>query len=416
MTTIDLGQVRAAIFGVVGDSVAEGGSVATSEGVPAAGDSAGEGDAFIAGLDRPAADLYRRLQLRGVPTAVVGLGVGGATGPVDSAADVAPGAPPLEAALVDAARRLGADPATAAVVAGTQAAAEAARRAGFATVSAGPADVDLQPVARALSTVPDGLAAWGTVAALLRGRPLAVFLDFDGTLSPIVDRPDDARMTPSGGPALERLAALCPVAIVSGRDLGDVRRRAGVPSLWYAGSHGFEYVSPDGEAHEHEQAGQAVAALAEAEQQLSARLRDLPGAIVENKRFALAAHYRMVAEERANEVIDAVAEVGAQYPMLRMTGGRKVAELRPNIDWDKGKALHWLLEQIAPGGGDVLPLYAGDDLTDEDALTAIGERGFGVVVRNYELGDRPTAAHVGADDPEEFCAFLERVADLLEEG
>ncbi len=99
-----------------------------------------------------------------------------------------------------------------------------------------------------------------------------------------------------------------------------------------------------------------------------------------------------------------------------MTGGRKVAELRPNIDWDKGKALHWLLEQIAPDGGEVLPLYAGDDLTDEDALTAIGERGFGVVVRNYELGDRPTAAHVGADDPEEFCVFLERVADLLEEG
>jgi trehalose 6-phosphate phosphatase len=124
----------------------------------------------------------------------------------------------------------------------------------------------------------------------------------------------------------------------------------------------------------------------------------------------------MVSEERAPEVVNAVAEVGAQYPVLRMTGGRKVAELRPNIDWDKGKALHWLLEQIAPDGGEVLPLYAGDDLTDEDALTAIGERGFGVVVRNYELGDRPTAAHVGADDPEEFCVFLERVADLLEEG
>lgn len=398
MTTIDLGRIRAVLFGAAGGSVAEGGSVAARSAVPAA---AGEGGDFVAGLARPAADLYRRLQLRGVPVAGVRM---------DGDGGVDPGG------LVDAARRLDADPATAAVVAGTQAAAEAARRAGFATVAAGAADVDLQPVPRALSTVPDGLASWGTVAALLRGRRLAVFLDFDGTLSPIVDRPDDARMTPSGGPALERLAALCPVAIVSGRDLGDVRRRAGVPSLWYAGSHGFEYVSPDGEAHEHEQAGQAVVALAGAERQLSARLRDLPGAIVENKRFALAAHYRMVAEERATEVIDAVADVGAQYPVLRMTGGRKVAELRPNIDWDKGKALHWLLAQIAPDGGDVLPLYAGDDLTDEDALTAIGERGFGVVVRNYELGDRPTAAHVGADDPEQFCVFLERVADLLEQG
>ncbi len=383
MTTIDLGRVRAVIFGSAG-------------GADAAAGAAGESDADGAGLARPAADLCRRLRLRDVPTAVAD-----ATDP---------------AALLDAARRLGADPAGVAVVAGTPAAAEAARRAGFEPVAADATEVALETVLRALSTVPDALASWDTVAALLRGRRLAVFLDFDGTLSPIVDRPDDARLTPSGGPALERLAALCPVAIVSGRDLGDVRRKAGVETLWYAGSHGFELAGPDGQTHEHEQAGKAVAALAEARRQLSERLRELPGAIVEEKRFALAAHYRMVAEERACEVIDAVAEVGSQYDVLRMTGGRKVAELRPNIDWDKGKALHWLLEQIAPDGGEVLPLYAGDDLTDEDALTAIGEDGFGVVVRNYELGDRPTAAHVAADDPEEFCVFLERVADLLEEA
>lgn len=378
MTRIDLSEVRAVIV-------------------------AADMDRGAADQARPVADLHRRLALRGAPVEVVRL-----------EAD-ASGAG-VEAALLEAARRLGEEPAATAVVAASTATAEAARGAGFTTVADGAADVDLQPAPRSLSAVPDALASWDTVAGLLQGRRLAVFLDFDGTLSPIVDRPDDARMTPSGGPALARLAALCPVAIVSGRDLGDVRARAGVPSLWYAGSHGFEYISPDGELHEHEQAGQAVAALAEAERQLSARLQDIPGVIIESKRFALAAHYRMVADERATEVIEAVAEVGARYPVLRMTGGRKVAELRPNIDWDKGKALHWLLEQIAPDDGEVLPVYGGDDLTDEDALTAIGERGVGVVVRNYELGDRTTAAHVGVDDPEEFCAFLERVADLLETG
>ena len=400
MTTIDLSDVRAVII-VSGGGAATAADAADAAAAAGASDAAGGAEIAVAGLDRSGADLYRRLQLRSVPTAVVRLdeGVG-----VDSAA------------LLGAARELEADPAAAAVVAGVPAAAEAARRAGFATVAADVAGVELLAAPRPLSRVPDALASWDTVAALLRGRPLAVFLDFDGTLSPIVDRPDDARMTPSGGPALARLAALCPVAIVSGRDLGDVRRRAGVETLWYAGSHGFEYAGPDGQRQEHEQAGQAVAALAEAERELSARLRDVPGAIVENKRFALAAHYRMVAEERASEVVNAVAEIGAQHPVLRMTGGRKVAELRPNIDWDKGKALFWLLERIAPDVGEVLPLYAGDDLTDEDALAAIGERGLGVVVRNYELGDRPTAAHVAADDPEEFCAFLERVADLLEEA
>jgi trehalose-phosphatase len=124
----------------------------------------------------------------------------------------------------------------------------------------------------------------------------------------------------------------------------------------------------------------------------------------------------MVAEDRAHEVTDAVEEVGAQYPdVLRVTGGRKVAELRPNLDWDKGKALHFVLDAIAPGDGDVLPLYAGDDLTDEDALAAIGERGFGIVVVNYELGDRPTSAHVSAGSPEELCELLDRIAALLEE-
>ncbi len=298
MTTIDLGEIRAVLFGTAGGSAGAGGGRPGTAGESVAAAEAGGGEAEAAGLGRPAADLYHRLRLRGLQVAVVKLGGGGAAAAIGAEADeVAGGVDPV--VMLDAAHDLGADPAVTAVVAGSPAAAEAARRAGFATVVVDPADLELEPFPRTLSTVPDALASWDTVAAVLRGRRLAVFLDFDGTLSPIVDRPDDARMTPSGGPALDRLAALCPVAIVSGRDLGDVRRRAGVPSLWYAGSHGFEYVSPDGQAHEHEQAGQAVAALAEAARELSARLSDVPGAIVETKRFALAAHYRMVSEERA---------------------------------------------------------------------------------------------------------------------
>jgi len=385
MTTIDLDRVNAVIFDTGG----------------------AKGYAGVAGLGRTAADLYHRVVLRGVKTAVVGLGRGGDDADADE---------PDPGVLLAAARGLGAGPEATAVVAGSPRVAAVARRAGFAAVADGAAAVELHIAPRILSTIPDAVQSWDTVEALLRERRLAVFLDFDGTLSPIVDRPDEARLTRSGGPALERLSRLCPVAIVSGRDLADVRRKAGVEALWYAGSHGFEVADPDGETHAHPEADQAVADLAEARRQLNERLRDLPGAIVEDKHYALAAHYRMVDADRASEVVDAVADVGAHYPTLRMTSGRKVAELRPNIDWDKGKALFWLLDQIAPGDDEILPLYAGDDLTDEDALAAIAERGFGVVVVNYELGDRPTAAHVAAADPEEFCTFLDLVSGMLEEG
>jgi alpha,alpha-trehalase len=142
-------------------------------------------------------------------------------------------------------------------------------------------------------------------------------------------------------------------------------------------------------------------------------LAAVPGARIERKTFAIAVHVRQVSEELVPHVEAAVAEVAAADPRLRRTGGKKVFEIRPAVAWDKGKALVWLLDVLGLGP-DVLPVYIGDDETDEDAFRAVRERGLGVVVRG-EGDDRPTLARYALRDTEEARAFVELLIDALSE-
>lgn len=344
---------------------------------------------------------------------------------------------PDPATLLEAARRLGADPARSLVVEDAEAGIEAGRRGGFSLLigidrsgirqqlRAHGADVvvaDLEEVSvgqrarRPLSEVAEATTDLDDFQEVLASGRLAVFLDFDGTLSPIVEQPDAAAPAEGAREALQRLANVCPVAIISGRDLPDVRRRVGVEGIWYAGSHGFQLAGPNGETHEYEGAQSVTAALDEAERELGERLVSIPGSQVERKKYSVTSHYRRVEPERADEVVAAVAAVADRHRELRATKARKAAELVPNLTWHKGHALRWLLQQLAMPEVRLTPLYAGDDLTDEDALEAVHDIGLGIVVRSSEHGDRPTAAHLAVDDPDELCAVLARIADLIETG
>lgn len=269
------------------------------------------------------------------------------------------------------------------------------------------------PAGRRLSQVPDALASWEELAGLVRNRRPVLCFDFDGTLAAIVDDPDAAVLVDGARTVLARLAAACPVAVISGRDLDDVRRRVALDGLWYAGNHGFELQGPHGEDHEHGAARNALPALEHAAADLQDRLARIPGAMMERKRFAITVHHRNVDEDRVGDVVAAVDDIGSRHDGLRVTRGRRVTELRPDLAWDKGRALAWLLERVVADEA-TLPVYAGDDLTDEDALEVVRAVGLGIVVRSGEHGDRPTAAHVAVDDPEELCRLLERLANLME--
>lgn len=263
-----------------------------------------------------------------------------------------------------------------------------------------------------MSELPDVLHAMGLDDGLAASHP-AVFFDFDGTLSDIVNDPAAAVLTEGAAAAVAALAAHCPVAVLSGRDLADVTARVGIPTLWYAGSHGFELTAPDGTHHQNDRAAEAIPVLESAAARLRDTLIDIPGVQVEHKRFAVAVHYRNAARDSVGTVVAAVRAEGRRTA-LRVTTGREVIELRPDIDWDKGKTLHWMLDRLhAAGAGPLIPIYVGDDITDEDAFDAVRAEGLPIVVRHQDDGDRATAALFALDSPAAVTEFTAHLADRV---
>lgn len=350
---------------------------------------------------------------------------------------VLPPGSPDTGLLVQAANRLAVRPGRCAVIVTTAAGAAAGRAGGFALVigieAGGRADqlrhhgadavitalgeVSVRTGYQRMSQLPDGLQALDVVTA---GHP-AVFFDFDGTLSEIVVNPDAARLTEGAADALTTLTAQCPVAVLSGRDLADVRERIGLPGIWYAGSHGFELTGPNGMHHQNEAAAKSIPLLEQAAAELRDQLRHITGVVVEHKRFGVAVHYRKAARDRVGEVAAAVRAAGRR-DTLRVTTGREVIELRPNVDWDKGKTLRWVLDHLRDADGPSspasgwcprLPIYLGDDITDEDAFDAVRHDGVGIVVRHTDDGDRATAARYALDNPGRVREFTERLAREL---
>ncbi len=112
-----------------------------------------------------------------------------------------------------------------------------------------------------MTQLPNALESYSQLGGVVNGRRPMVCLDFDGTLSEIVSDPDSAILVDGAAEALEKLATQCPVAILSGRDLADIRQRVGLPGIWYAGSHGFELIGPDGSHHHNDAAAAAVPVL-----------------------------------------------------------------------------------------------------------------------------------------------------------
>ena len=265
-----------------------------------------------------------------------------------------------------------------------------------------------------IADLPHALADHERLRERLAGRQPAVFLDYDGTLTPIVDRPEDAVISESMREAVRGLAGRCTVCVVSGRDRPVVQSLMGVDDLVVAGSHGFDIWSPEGGAIEH----QAAAGSEELLERVTSRLRDeldpIDGALIEPKKASVAVHYRLVSEEERPAVEAVVERLLAEYAEeLKVTPGKMVYELQPKLDWDKGKAVLYLLGALDLDRDDVVPFYIGDDITDEHAFEALSGRGIGVFVGSAddpEVGGRTTAADFVLDSTEEVERFLDTLA------
>ncbi|XP_010539763.1 PREDICTED: probable trehalose-phosphate phosphatase F [Tarenaya hassleriana] len=272
---------------------------------------------------------------------------------------------------------------------------------------------------------PSAISSFGHIAAQARNKKIAVFLDYDGTLSPIVDDPDRAIMSDSMRAAVKDLAKYFPTAIISGRSRDKVFKLVGLTELYYAGSHGMDImtpgngsVSPDDpncikstdqqgkEVNLFQPAREFIQVIHEVFSSLVEKTKGIKGAKVENHKFCASVHYRNVEEKDWSTIAQLVHDLLKQYPRLRLTHGRKVLEVRPVIDWNKGKAVEFLLESLGLSNNDeVLPIYIGDDKTDEDAFKVLreGRCGFGILV---STAPKESNAFYSVRDPSEVKKFL----------
>lgn len=238
-----------------------------------------------------------------------------------------------------------------------------------------------------------------------------LFLDFDGTLAPIVEEPEAASMSAYTREQIVDLAQRerFRVAIVSGRALPDLRERVGLTGLIYAGNHGFEIYGP-GMGFVEPAARKRVRALESLARVLEIRLRHTAGARVENKGLTASVHFRKAREGDRADIRRIVAKaVASGGDLFHVTEGLEVLEIRPRVKWNKGTAARWILASCA--SPDALPVYMGDDATDEDAFAALAA---GITVRIGRTAE--TVAHYALEDQEgagDFLAWLAELDDTL---
>jgi trehalose-phosphatase len=229
-----------------------------------------------------------------------------------------------------------------------------------------------EPVDSAVHKARPLLDNLGEVATQLQGAShIFLFLDFDGTLAPIVDDPADAFMPAKTALSLIRLAEkpYVSIAIISGRALEDLEDRIGLTGLTYAGDHGFA-IRGQGLNFVERIAAERRRALRQLSAKLEEALRVIPGARLEEKGFTASVHYRQVAEEYHEQLLNIVRDtVDSAGDLFRISQGLCVQEIRPRVEWNKGNATRWIMN--LSGHSDALPLYIGDDTTDEDAFAAL---------------------------------------------
>ncbi|MBK8576011.1 MAG: trehalose-phosphatase [Elusimicrobia bacterium] len=211
----------------------------------------------------------------------------------------------------------------------------------------------------------------------LSGRRAFVFLDFDGTLAPIVSMPHRARANERVMRAITALAALprARVAVMSGRPLSFVRQRFLARGLFHVGNHGLEMRGP-GVTFRHKGAAVIRPTFQALAEKAKATLAGFPGVLIENKGLTMSVHFRRLPpsfRRRFNRSLAAFRLGTAALP-IRWRRGKKVWEALPRVDWNKGRALTELLRRTGPA----VPVAVGDDVTDEDMFKAVGRKGVSI--------------------------------------
>lgn len=282
---------------------------------------------------------------------------------------------------------------------------------------------------------PSALRVFQDIRNAAKGNQIVVFLDYDGTLSPIVNDPDRAFMSDVMRSAVKNVARHFPTAIITGRSRKKVYEFVKLEEVYYAGSHGMDIMGPSLQPkandckhqkqvhHNNENqvtlfqpAREFLPAIQKMLKELKEKTLDITGVFIEDNKFCISVHYRHVQQEDYDALEKTVLSVVEDYDQcFHLTRGKKVLEIRPSIKWNKGNALIYLLDTLGFGEPDlVLPIYIGDDRTDEDAFKALNSRGKGVSIIVSSV-PRETSASFSLKGPSEVLAFLVRLTRWAEQ-
>ncbi len=246
-----------------------------------------------------------------------------------------------------------------------------------------------------------------------RAKYLFLFMDYDGTLTPIVDRPDLAFCPSAVKRHLDKLRDLpgVSIAIISGRSLEDVREKVGVSGITYVGNHGLDIENPAGR-HKRLLTSARRTELKKMTRHWQDSLKEIPGILLEEKGSTLSVHYRHVPQKwftKVRQVLE--AELQQWGDRWEIAHGKMVLEIRPKMDFSKGEATRQILKSFP--SRDLLPIYLGDDQTDEDAFRVVKGRGVSVYVGP---GSVPSEADFFLQDPSEVQEFLFRCREARHDG
>lgn len=248
-----------------------------------------------------------------------------------------------------------------------------------------------------------------------KAKVIALFFDYDGTLTPIVKKPELAALSNSNRLLIKKIASKgwSRVSIVSGRTLRDVKAMVGVKGVIYAGNHGLELEGPKLKYINKKAAIIQKKYLDVIYSQLRDKLDKYSKILIEHKGLTLSVHYRLEKDasrvKKVFKIIDEATRSYVKQKRLRITHGKKVVEIKPKINWHKGKIVQWLLRyfrQKSPSGC-ILPIYLGDDTTDEDAFKVLRKSGIGIFVGSPKV---KSLAKYYLRNTTEASEFLEKIA------
>jgi trehalose 6-phosphate phosphatase len=248
--------------------------------------------------------------------------------------------------------------------------------------------------------------------SLAGSREIVLLMDYDGTLVPIQSAPKEARLSSRTRQLLNVLSDEPKIisGIVTGRSLPDILRKVGRNRFLLLANHGFE-IFIDNDKWVHPWAERMEPLLRRLARTLRRRLKTVSGLLLENKGYTLSVHYRRVSQDEVREVRDTVMDVLRPYVReIRITKGKKVIELRPNVPWSKGTAILKVLRLLKRQKKRCI-IYLGDDTTDEDAFEAL--RGSGITIAVGKK--KKSSAAYWVKDPAEVMEFLSILAFTVRE-